>query len=149
MSSTSSGGRAPAGPQSSYVNTNLGLVGTLKEFRNLFLFLGRHDIATWVRRDLEDARAHEVEISALLGAPVAGLKVLEIGPGQKLMQLAYFGEKNEVVGSAIWWHREERALAYKPAQLPPELRSPNATHSRGHSVSPGDRQGVIGASPMR
>jgi len=98
MSSTSSGGRVPAGPQSSYVKTNLGLVGTLKEFRNLFVIWGPHRNATRIRRDLEDVRAHELEISALLGAPVAGLKLLEIGPGQQLTQLAYFGTKNEVVG---------------------------------------------------
>jgi SAM-dependent methyltransferase len=98
MSSTLSGGSGPPEFQGSYVKANLGLVGTLNEFRNLFLVHGRHDITTGIRRDLEDARAHEVEISALLGAPVAGLKLLEIGPGQHLVQLAYFGTKNEVVG---------------------------------------------------
>jgi ubiquinone/menaquinone biosynthesis C-methylase UbiE len=90
-----SGGSEPTGVQGSYVNTNLGFVGTLKEFRNLFRM---HDIPTRIRRALEDARALEVEISKLLGVPVAGLKLLEIGPGQKLVQLSYFGIKNEAVG---------------------------------------------------
>ena len=62
-----SGGSEPTGVQGSYVNTNLGFVGTLKEFRNLFRM---HDIPTRIRRALEDARALEVEISKLLG--VAG-----------------------------------------------------------------------------
>jgi SAM-dependent methyltransferase len=88
----------PAGLQGSYLNTNMGLAGTLSEFRNLFRIWRPHNIPTLIRRNLEEARAREVEINALLGAPVAGLKLLEIGPGQQLVQLAYFGTKNEVVG---------------------------------------------------
>ena len=97
---TQSGAAAaePAGLQGSYVQTNLGLVGRLNEFRNLFRIWGRHATTNRIRHDLEDVRAHELEISALLGAPVAGLRLLEIGPGQQLTQLAYFGTKNDVVG---------------------------------------------------
>jgi SAM-dependent methyltransferase len=93
-----SGGSEPAGLQGSYVKTNLGLVGRLDEFWNLFLIHGRDNTAPHISRLLEEARARSKEFSALLGAPVAGLKMLEIGPGQQLVQLAYFGTKNEVVG---------------------------------------------------
>jgi SAM-dependent methyltransferase len=47
---------------------------------------------------LDETRDMESKISRLTGRPVAGLKMLEIGPGQQLLQLAYFGRNNEVVG---------------------------------------------------
>ena len=47
---------------------------------------------------LRQARASDAKISSLLGVPVTGLKMLEVGPGQQLVQLAYFGTRNEVVG---------------------------------------------------
>ena len=82
---------------SSYVRTNLGVFGRLNEFWDLYVG-HRRDAAKQIHRLLDQARASEREISALLGTPVAGLKMLEIGPGQRLVQLAYFSGKNEVVG---------------------------------------------------
>jgi SAM-dependent methyltransferase len=51
-----------------------------------------------VRLLLEQARRAEAGIASLLGRPVVGLKILEIGPGQQLVQLAYFARCNDVVG---------------------------------------------------
>jgi SAM-dependent methyltransferase len=47
---------------------------------------------------LGQSRATEMKIKVLLGAPVSGRKMLEVGPGQQLVQLAYFAMRNEVVG---------------------------------------------------
>ena len=81
----------------SYVKTKLGAIGRINEFWNLYVG-HRRDTREVVRRLLEQARASELEISALLGASVTGLKMLEIGPGQRPVQLAYFGTNNEIVG---------------------------------------------------
>jgi SAM-dependent methyltransferase len=81
----------------SYVATRLGPFGRINEVGNLYL---RHtrNVAQNVRAVLEEARHDRAKISSLLGAPVIGLRMLEIGPGQQLAQLAYFGMENEVIG---------------------------------------------------
>ncbi len=43
-------------------------------------------------------REAESRMEAQLGRPVAGLRMLEIGPGQGLDRARYFGLKNEVIG---------------------------------------------------
>ena len=47
---------------------------------------------------LSEARKAEQQIAGLLGRPVEGCKILEIGPGQQLVQLAYFASSNDVLG---------------------------------------------------
>jgi SAM-dependent methyltransferase len=81
----------------SYVATSLGLQGRINEARNLYL---RHtrDVAQKVHDLLEQADDSCTKISSLLGVPVTGLNILEVGPGQQLVELAYFGRQNEVVG---------------------------------------------------
>src|SRR5579862_4684031 len=81
----------------SYVATNLGWRGRVNEIRNLYRGHTR-GVENRVYRLLEEARECDAKVRSILGAPVAGLKMLEIGPGQQLVQLAYFGTQNEVVG---------------------------------------------------
>jgi len=81
----------------SYVSTNLGPLARLTEARNLYLKY-TEDMSSKVRDLVEDASRAEGRIGDLLGRPVRGLKMLEIGPGQQLAQLAYFSRDNDAVG---------------------------------------------------
>jgi len=81
----------------SYVKTRLGLLPRINEAWNLYHSHTRN-VGDNVRQLLDQARIAESKLELLLGKPVKGLKMLEIGPGQQLLQLAYFGMHNEVVG---------------------------------------------------
>jgi SAM-dependent methyltransferase len=81
----------------SYVITQLGVPARINEAWNLYLGHTRN-VAENVHILLDQARRAEAKISLLRGEPVTDLKMLEVGPGQQLMQLAYFGARNEVVG---------------------------------------------------
>jgi SAM-dependent methyltransferase len=47
---------------------------------------------------LNQARAVDRKLASLVGGPVQGMKILEIGPGQRLLQLSYFATRNDVWG---------------------------------------------------
>jgi SAM-dependent methyltransferase len=81
----------------SYAVTRLGIIGRITEAWTLYR---SHtcDVPKNVRSLLEQAREAEAKIASLLGTSVTGRKVLEIGPGQQLVQLAYFARQNEAVG---------------------------------------------------
>jgi SAM-dependent methyltransferase len=55
-------------------------------------------VSDTVNNVLTQARNTERHISSLICGPVSGLRMLEIGPGQHLIQLLYFGQCNEVWG---------------------------------------------------
>lgn len=81
----------------SYVSTRLGPLARISEFRDLYR---RHtkDVGQSVRGLLEEARFFDEEIARMRGGPVAGLRILEIGPGQQLVEMTHFGASNEVIG---------------------------------------------------
>jgi SAM-dependent methyltransferase len=81
----------------SYVAIGLGPLDRLAEARNLYL---KHtqNVAQNVHNMLEEARQHSAKMESLLGASISELRMLDIGPGQHLVQLAYFSAENEVAG---------------------------------------------------
>jgi SAM-dependent methyltransferase len=81
----------------SYVTTRLGVPARINEAWNLYLNHTRK-VAGNVHGLLDQARKAESKIRSLLEKPVSGLRMLEIGPGQQLVQLAYFGMRNEIIG---------------------------------------------------
>jgi SAM-dependent methyltransferase len=81
----------------SYVKTRLGALGRLNETWSLHLGHTKHAKEN-VSALLHQASDANTKISQLLGTPVVGCDMLEIGPGQQLVQLAYFARNNEVVG---------------------------------------------------
>jgi SAM-dependent methyltransferase len=81
----------------SYVAKRLGVLGRINEALNLHLSHTRR-VRENVLGLLEQSHAADMKIKSLLGVPVSGLKMLEIGPGQQLVQLAYFAMRNEVIG---------------------------------------------------
>jgi len=52
----------------------------------------------WVAEALEKISAQEQEIAEALGTEVAGQRMLDVGAGQRLVGMTYFGRKNDVVG---------------------------------------------------
>lgn len=81
----------------SYVVTRLSLSARLNEAKNLYLNHTRN-VKQNVSALISQAREAEEKLSQLLGRPITNLKMLEIGPGQQLVQLSYFGRHNEIVG---------------------------------------------------
>jgi SAM-dependent methyltransferase len=81
----------------SYVTIPLGVPARINETWNLYLGHARN-VRENVRGLLNQARASDAKIMSLLGCPVNDMKMLEVGPGQQLIQLAYFGKHNDVVG---------------------------------------------------
>jgi len=81
----------------SYIGVPLGPIQRAVEFWHLYRTHTR-DLPGRIHALLDETRDMESKISRLTGAPVAGLKMLEIGPGQQQLQLAYFGRNNEVMG---------------------------------------------------
>jgi SAM-dependent methyltransferase len=81
----------------SYVVTRLSLSARLNEAKNLYLNHTRN-VKQNVSVLITQAREAEEKLSQLLGRPITNLKMLEIGPGQQLVQLSYFGRHNEIVG---------------------------------------------------
>lgn len=81
----------------SYVAIKLGVFNRLNEAWNLY-FLHTRKLKETVAGMLSQARETEAKIGSILGKPVNRLNMLELGPGQQLVQLAYFAPKNEVVG---------------------------------------------------
>jgi SAM-dependent methyltransferase len=81
----------------SYITTRLGTLGRINEAWNLYVNHTRH-VKENVRGLLQQARDSDAKIGSLLGESVTGRRMLEIGPGQQLVQLAYFAMRNEVIG---------------------------------------------------
>src|SRR5690348_3172343 len=84
-------------PMPSYIGVPLGPLRRAVEFWDLYRTHTR-DLPGRIHALLGETRDLESRISRQTGRPVAGLKMLEIGPGQQLVQLAYFGRHNEVMG---------------------------------------------------
>ena len=81
----------------SYVSTRLGVFSRIIEAWNLYLIHSQRTEET-AKKMLDQARETDLKITSLLGKPVNGLKMLELGPGQQLVQMTYFAPRNEVVG---------------------------------------------------
>ncbi len=82
----------------SYVDTRLGSIGRATELFSLYHNHSR-DTELRVRKSLEEARAFEATLQEASGRALGkGAAVLEIGPGQQLVQLRYFALRNQAVG---------------------------------------------------
>jgi SAM-dependent methyltransferase len=81
----------------SYTSTKLGPMQRLREFRQLYLYHG-DNAAEQVRVLIQRMGRVEETVRALTGVSLRGLKILEIGTGQKLRQTRYLAMHNEVVG---------------------------------------------------
>jgi SAM-dependent methyltransferase len=81
----------------SYIITSLGALSRINELWNLYRN-HKQNVKANARGLLEQAIETESKINLLIGAPVTGLKMLELGPGQLLVQLAYFAMRNEITG---------------------------------------------------
>jgi SAM-dependent methyltransferase len=82
----------------SYVDTQLGSMGRAIELSSLYLNYSRNTELR-VRTSLEEARAFEAALQKATGHALGnGAAVLEIGPGQQLIQLRYFALHNQAVG---------------------------------------------------
>jgi SAM-dependent methyltransferase len=82
----------------SYVDTRLGSMGRATELFSLYHNHSR-DTELRVRKSLEEARAFEATLQEASGRALGnGAAVLEIGPGQQLVQLRYFALHNRAVG---------------------------------------------------
>lgn len=82
----------------SYVDTRLGLMGRASELLSLYR---NHSISAEVRvkANLDEARAIQATLRDASGHTLAkNSKILEIGPGQQMVQLAYFALRCEAVG---------------------------------------------------
>src|SRR5713226_2202975 len=81
----------------SYSSESRGFIGFLREAASLHR-LHSKDISERVRVRIEDARRVEACVRERFGLELRDLDLLEIGPGQFLMQLTYFSIRNRVVG---------------------------------------------------
>ena len=80
----------------SYVSTKLGWISRISESWNLYRNHSQ-GLRQNVLGQLAQARLTEARVSSLLGTPAVGLKMLELGPGQQLIQMTYFARNNDVV----------------------------------------------------
>jgi SAM-dependent methyltransferase len=81
----------------SYTSTKLGILPRAREFAAL-LAQYRQDAAGLVERSIAQASAVLDEIAQLQGRPIRDLDILEIGSGQKSIQLAVMSMQNRAVG---------------------------------------------------
>lgn len=81
----------------SYVETSLGVFGRVTEARNLYVKYTKN-MSSKVHQLVEESRHFEAKIGELLGGPVTGQRMLEVGPGQQMVQLAYFSRNNDAIG---------------------------------------------------
>jgi SAM-dependent methyltransferase len=72
----------------------------LREFRNLVIgsLTASRNMENEVDHLFKSCAHADRTYERLTGKPLEGVKALEIGPGQMLAQMLYFGAKNEVVG---------------------------------------------------
>ncbi len=81
----------------SYTSTKIGLMARMREGLHLYRQHAK-DIPEQVRITIERLRHLETLVREHTGLTVENVRVLEIGPGQKLRQMLYFACKNQVVG---------------------------------------------------
>ena len=81
----------------SYSSESHGLKQMLREAKGLFR-LHSADVPGRVRSRIQDAQRVESRVRELYGVELKGLDMLEVGPGQFLMQMTYFSARNRVVG---------------------------------------------------
>src|SRR5260370_3548679 len=105
----------------SYSSESGGFIGFLREAASLYR-LHSKDISERVRIRIEDARRVEGCVREKFGIELRGLDLLEIGPGQFLMQLTYFSIRNRVVGV----DRDVVVRGFKPLGFAAMLKSNGA-----------------------
>jgi SAM-dependent methyltransferase len=64
----------------------------------VYLYRGYLGPAQWMAEALDKVRLQEREIAEALGSEVAGLRMLDVGAGQRLIGMSYFGRRNDMVG---------------------------------------------------
>jgi hypothetical protein len=81
----------------SYSSLQTTLANRARELWNLYLF-HHNNVERRVSNVVDRARTAEVRIAERLGAPVAGQRLLDVGPGQQMPYLSYFAVQNDAVG---------------------------------------------------
>jgi SAM-dependent methyltransferase len=81
----------------SYSSESRGLPAMLRESLSLYRSHSLN-IEGHVRSRIEDAKRVEVSVRQLCGIELQDLDILEVGPGQFLMQMTYFSVHNRIVG---------------------------------------------------
>jgi SAM-dependent methyltransferase len=81
----------------SYSSTTRGLRPTIREVRNL---IGAHSRSAEAEMHDVIARAQRIErlVDDRYGVELVGLRMLDVGAGQRALQMKYFSRKNDVVG---------------------------------------------------
>jgi len=80
-----------------YTSTRLGLFSRINESWTLFLGY-RKGRAGFVKHAIELMNGVFEEVSGVLGKPVKGLDILDVGSGQQSIQLAIMSEDNRAIG---------------------------------------------------
>src|SRR5688572_8202545 len=71
--------------------------GFMRSFRQVAQVLrSKRNPDRWVTLAQERLQRDEERIVRRLGMPLRGLRILEVGPGQKMERARYFGVRNEV-----------------------------------------------------
>ncbi len=81
----------------SYADRRLGAIGRARELSVLWLDQ-RKDVPGRARTLLAELQASTAEMEAALGSALAAKDILVVGPGQQLLEMAYFGVRNQVTG---------------------------------------------------
>lgn len=81
----------------SYTSTKIGLAPRISEALNLYR-VHAEDIPGQISQLLRRVRDAEEDFRRCTGRELNGLEVLEVGPGQKLKYLRYFGIRNNATG---------------------------------------------------
>ena len=81
----------------SYTERRLGAAGRVRELSTL-LRDQRRNVAGRVSRTVAELERSRAEMERALGKPIEDLDMLVIGPGQQLLEMAYFGRTNRVTG---------------------------------------------------
>src|ERR1700728_2167628 len=80
-----------------YTSTRLGVLSRLTEASSLFTVY-RQGPTSLVKRSVEQAIGVLDEIALVQGKPVRDMDILEIGSGQKSIQLAVMSQANRAIG---------------------------------------------------
>lgn len=81
----------------SYADRRLGLVGRTRELFALWDDQ-RRDVPARARHLLSVLDTSAAEMERSLGSPLEGKEILVVGPGQQLLEMAYFARRGPVVG---------------------------------------------------
>jgi SAM-dependent methyltransferase len=100
------------GLSDSYTATRLGFMGRINEALSLYKNHAA-DTAAKVARHLKEMDEARASIEAVLGEPLVGKNILEIGPGQQLRQARYFAATNHVVAIDL----DEILISFDPVAL--------------------------------